>query len=297
MIYFIVNPVSGSGKAAAAVPIVDRLMGESGRDYIFIYSESDKDYARIAGLINLDKAKALICVGGDGTIQQYCGLAIGRDLPFGVIPAGSGNDLLYSLPGGEKKFTGFEEKITFYTQKVLKGSTIPIDAVAVNGDNYFVNIGGAGMDIQVLMDAIPLKKYFGGASYFLSLIKNAFLYKEEVMKLTVDGRSETGRFLLLAVCNGAYYGGHMRIAPPASLDDGYITFCKVTNMPRLKLMVLFPSVKSGKHAQLKEVSFVNCSSVTMEFDGVKTINFDGNLLEFGSPLTFEIRKGALRFIL
>jgi diacylglycerol kinase (ATP) len=88
----------------------------------------------------------------------------------------------------------------------------------------------------------------------------------------------------------------MRIAPPAVINDGFITLCKVTKMPRLKMMSMFPRVKSGSHAKLKEVSFVNCSSVKLEFDGVRTINIDGNLLDYKSPLTFDIIKDAVNFI-
>ena len=116
------------------------------------------------------------------------------------------------------------------------------------------------------------------------------------MTLTVDGVSETDKYVVLAIANGKYYGGNMKIVPSAEIDDGFITLCKVVKMPKLKLMAMFPRVKSGGHAKLKEVSFVNCTSVKLEFEGKKTINLDGNLVDFESPLTFEIAKGAVKLI-
>jgi YegS/Rv2252/BmrU family lipid kinase len=306
LIYFIVNPVAGSGKAKAAVPIIEKIMRErnSNIEYSFIYTDTPGDFKRVSGFIDLDAAKTIVCVGGDGTIQEYVGLIAGRDINFGVIPAGSGNDLIYSMPCkessipcGDKKFPSFEEKIKFYTEKILKGETMSADAVMINGEKYFFNIGGTGIDIQVLIDALPLKKFFGGTSYLLSLIKNVVTYKTEEMTLTIDGTTETEKFTALVIANGSYYGGHMRIAPPAVIDDGFITLCKIIDMPRLKMMAMFPRVKSGKHAALKEVSFVNCSSVKLEFDGKKIINLDGNLEEFESPMTFEIVKGAVKLII
>jgi diacylglycerol kinase family enzyme len=98
------------------------------------------------------------------------------------------------------------------------------------------------------------------------------------------------------VANGAYYGGRMRIAPPAALDDGLLTLCKIKAMPRLKMMALFPLVKPGWHGWIKEVSFVGCRRVELEYEGKKWINLDGNLHELESPLAFEILQGALRFI-
>jgi len=296
LICFIVNPAAGSGKAKAAIPVIERMMQERGMDYTIVFTHTPGDFARVAGQIDFDTVKTIVCVGGDGTVQEYVGLAVQRDVNFAVIPAGSANDLLRSIPGTAPKFRTFEEKIMFYVNKIFEDRTIDADIVTMNGDKYVFNIGGTGIDIQVLKDALPLKKTFGGAAYFISLIKNAFTYRTEAMTLTVDGESETNEFLLLAVSNGAYYGGNLQIAPTAVIDDGFITLCKVKRMLRLKLMTLFPLVKPGRHTMLKEVSIHNCEAVTLEYPGKKTINVDGNLYEVESPLEFRIIKGAVRLI-
>ena len=296
MICFIVNPTAGSGKSKAAAAIIETLMRESGQAYSMIYTSGPGDFDRVAGLIDPARAKTIACVGGDGTAQEYAGLAVGREVNFAIIPAGSANDLLYSIPGSPHKFRNFEEKVTFHTRKILSGRTMPVDVVAVNDERYFLNIGGTGIDIKVLEDALPLKKTFGSAAYFISLLKNAAGYHAEEMTLSVDGKSETGKFLLLALCNGAYYGGKLHIAPPAAIDDGLITLCKVKKMPRLKMMTLFPLVKPGWHTIMKEVSILNCEEVKLEYRGKKTINFDGNLYEYDSPVTFRVIKGAIQLI-
>ena len=296
MIYFIVNPAAGSGKGQAAVSVIEKIMRGNGVEHSFIYTNGPEDSARVAGLIDMNTAAAIVCVGGDGTVQEYVGLAVNQDVNFGIIPAGSGNDTILSMPDNKRKFDNFEEKIIFYTEKIIKGEVIHADAVRINGEKYFFNIGGTGIDIEVLKTALPLKKFFGGAAYFLSLIKNVITYKAEEMTLTIDGQTETDELLLIAAANGSYYGGGLRVAPPALINDGFITLCKIRKMPRLKMMAMFPRVKSGGHTKLAEVSFVNCSTVKLEFKGKKTINLDGNLEDFESPLTFEIMKGAVRLI-
>jgi len=297
LVYFIVNPLAGFGKAETAVPIIEKIMRENNIAHFFIYTNGQDDCERVSGLIDFGEAETIACVGGDGTIQEYIGLAVGREITFCVIPAGSGNDTILAFPNYTKrKFSSYDEKIIFYTNKIIENNIIAADAIRVNGEKYLFNIGGTGIDIQVLQDAQPLKRVFGGASYFLSLIKNVVTYKTSEMTLTVDGRAETDKFLLLAFCNGSYYGGGMRIAPPAVIDDGCMTICKIKKMPRLKMMVLFPKVKTGAHADISEVSFENCSSVKLEFEGKKIINLDGNLIEYESPLTFEIIKGAVKLI-
>jgi len=271
-------------------------MRELGAEYTFIYSERPDDAERIATLIDAGKTSAIICVGGDGTVQEFLGIALSMDLPIGVIPCGSANDFLYSLPETSRKRRSFEENAAFYTDMAVKCAYRRVDAVSINDARYFLNIGGTGIDIQVLRDALPMKKFIAGGAYFISLIKNAVTYREEAMNVTIDGEPGTVPLLLLAVCNGSYYGGHLRVAPPALIDDGLLTLCIVKKMHRLKRMAMFPLVKPGLHGSLKETSFVNCASVTLEFEGKRIINADGNLLEYESPLTFRVLKGAVKFI-
>jgi len=303
MIYFIVNPASGSGRAAAVVPMIRKRLDAHNAAYEIVATDKPDDFARVSASIDFDKAETLACVGGDGTVQEYIGLAVRHDVNFAIVPVGSGNDFIYSTPEGGCKFRSLEDRTAFYTDKILRKKTIATDAVAIKGnrgdgcvEQYFYNIGGTGIDIEVLKDAIPLKKFIGSTAYFVSLIKNAVTYRTEEITLTVDGRSETGHFLLLAVSNGAYYGGHLHIAPPARIDDGLITLCTVKKMARPKLMALFPAVKPGMHTKFKEVSFVDCTRVDLAFSGTRTINLDGNLFDYESPLTFEILKNAVRLI-
>ena len=295
MIYFLVNPNSGSGKAKDAIAIVDKIMNDSGEEYSIIYTEKPGDVDRVSSLIDFGAAEVIVCVGGDGTVQEYVGLAVEHGVSFGIIPTGSANDLLHSLPCGIRKFKTFEEKVTYYTKKVICRETINIDAVGING-RYFLNIGGTGIDIQVLRDAMRLKKLFRGASYFIALAKNVFTYKTEEMTLYLDGKAESGRYLLLAFCNGAYYGGKIHIAPPSVVNDGKLTVCIVRKMRKIKLITIFPLAKFGRHTGLKEVRFENCSEVKLEFQGKKTINLDGNLIVMESPLMFRILKGAVNLI-
>ena len=298
MIHYIVNPTAGAGKALAAIPLIEKAMRESKRPYEFIYTEKPDDVERVSALINRSEGadSAIVCVGGDGTTQEYVGLCVGSGARFGIIPAGSGNDFLRSVPGGVRKFRSFEEKILFHVEKILHGNAVDIDVIAINGKRHLLNIGGAGLDIQVLKDAIPLKKRFGSAAYLLSLVKNAASYNSMEMSLTIDGVRETGRYTIIAVCNGRYYGGNLRVAPPALIDDGKITLCKVAAMSKLKRIMMFPTVKPGWHSRMKETSFVECSTVKFEYNGVMTINLDGNLVDYESPLEFKIIRGAVKLI-
>lgn len=293
MICFVINHTAGAGKAKHAVPIIERVAREAGVDYQLVYAATPGD---LAAETDIDALSTIAVVGGDGTAQKYIAHAVNRDVNFGIIPGGSGNDFIRSIPGGLQKFGTFTEKVEHYTRKVLAGKTMPADVVSVNGDKYFLNIGGTGIDIEVLKYAKPLKKRFGGGAYFLSLMKNAVTYRTHEITLIVDGKRETDKFLLIAIANGGYYGGGLRIAPGAAINDGLLTLVKVRKMPRIKLMALFPLVKPGKHIRMREVTLHTCQEVTLEYTGSRTINLDGSLNEFEKSVTFTVVKDAVRLI-
>ena len=293
MIAFVVNHTARAGKAQLAVPIIERMARERGVDFRLIYAATPGD---LAAEIDIGSLSAIVCVGGDGTAQKYVAHAVRREINFGIIPAGSGNDFLRSVPGAVQSFGTFADKIAHYTAKIFEGNTMPADVVAVNDADYFLNIGGTGIDIQVLKDAKPLKKALGGAAYLVSLMKNVATYRTQELALTVDGQREAGEFLLLAVANGAYYGGNLHIAPGALINDGLLTLVKVRKMPRLKMMAMFPLVKPGRHVGMREVSLHTCKEVALEYTGSRTINLDGNLQEYASSVTFKVVPGAVRLI-
>jgi diacylglycerol kinase family enzyme len=62
------------------------------------------------------------------------------------------------------------------------------------------------------------------------------------------------------------------------------------------MTMLFPSVMSAKHVSLKEVHFINCKKVEIDFEGPQLINIDGNLHEMRGPLVYEIMPGALKVL-
>jgi len=296
MFYFIVNSTAGTKRAKKAAVICDEVLREQSIEYTMLYTEKPNDTKRIEELIDFENANAIIVIGGDGTIQEYVGLAIRYGVKLGIIPGGSGNDVITSFPGYEKrKFNKFRDKIEHYLKRVIIGETAKIDAISVNG-TYLLNIGGTGIDISVLRDAVRMKKRLGGLAYFAALVKNVVTYKAEKLTITIDGEAESGEYLLLAICNGAYYGGGLNIAPAAQINDGFITICKIVKLSRLKMVTVFPSVKPGKHGKVKGVSFMNCTTLKLEFEGTKAINLDGNIIEMESPLVFEIHPGAVEVI-
>lgn len=59
---------------------------------LFTHSVEGAEALVLNTLKHREDWKAVIVIGGDGTLHSILGALCGKDIPMGVIPAGSGND-------------------------------------------------------------------------------------------------------------------------------------------------------------------------------------------------------------
>ncbi len=95
---------------------------------------------------------------------------------------------------------------------------------------------------------------------------------------------------LVAVGNASTYGGGMRIAPGALLDDGLLDVVVATSANRSRLLRLFPTVYRGTHVDLPEVMVRRARRVRLECPGI-TVYADGEPLK-SLPVDVEAVRGA-----
>jgi YegS/Rv2252/BmrU family lipid kinase len=234
----------------------------------------------------------IIGIGGDGTMQEIAaGMATSAQRPpLGIMPCGSGNDFIFTLNGKGK--INPDALLDGFFAGVRQNKTRAVDLIKV-GDTACLNIANMGIDAQIVQNAIAYKKRFGQHAYLAATYKTIAKYKNIPLTVQVNGQAFEGLFTLLAACNGQYYGGGMRIAPGAVVDDGKITLCLADGMSRPRIMIMFPSLLAQWHTRLKEVRFIECERFTLHWQGEQTLCLDGNLYPFTSPLTFEIMPKAL----
>ena len=292
MIDFIVNPASGRGAGQKCADECARAMESRGLEFSVHTTEKKGDAAAIARERVKNKSRGVAVIGGDGSVQEIAGEMADTGVPLGIVPAGSGNDLVASLYPGEK---GTQN----YIEKIINGKTRDIDIIKCSVPGfaeplYSVNIGGVGLDAEIVHKADDFKKVFGHFAYIVSTVYNAFTYKPRRISVISDETESDGALSLVSACNGGVYGGGFRIAPDAAVDDGLITLCVIKPLSKIKILALFPSVLSGKHTSLNEVAFYKVKRADVGFDGTARLNLDGNIFDCGGPVAFEIMPGSLK---
>jgi diacylglycerol kinase (ATP) len=261
-----------------------------------------------------DQTDLILLFGGDGTVHHYLGQLVKLGLPVLVVPAGSGNDFACSL--GLRRV---RDSITAWRNFCDgTGSTRVIDlgvisarenaggALAPPRARYFCSVAGVGLDGGVARRANRLPRWLRGhGGYLLSLAATIFTFAPLPMKILtpVDGGNENSGWttrhaqptLLAAFANTPSYGGGMRIAPQAKMDDGLLDVCIIGSVARFRLLRLVPTVYTGRHLNLPEVEYLHAARVRVETEYPLDVYADGEFV-CRTPIDVAVESAALRVV-
>jgi len=287
----IVNPTAGAGRAARVVPWLRTRVATSPGAELHVTRDAGEAEALAASAAQ-GGCERVVAVGGDGTVQAVLNglLGVSRGTELGVLPVGTGNDLARSL--------GLPVVADEAWRVATGPSTRRIDvARARNGEGrerWFASAGGIGFDAQVAAAMATRRGWRGGrAGYLLTTLAELRRFENQRITMTVDGVPGEHQVLLVAIANGAYYGGGMRIAPDAQPDDGLLDLCLVGDISRLTAIRQLPNLYRGTHVRHRAVSMhVVARSLLVEGDGGTRVHLDGEPFG-GLPLEVVLEPAAL----
>ena len=282
-IALLTNPTAGRGKGArASVAALERLRGAGlavrplvGRD-----GDESLDLARQAVS---DGADALVICGGDGMVNIGIQAVATTGTPLGIIPAGTGNDIAryFDLPRKDPVAAA---------QRVIDGTPQAIDLVRV-GSRYFATVMAAGFDAVVNERANRMTWPTGQMRYNLATLLELRTFEPLPYTLELDGRTMSLSAMLVAIGNGPSFGGGLRIAEGAKLDDGLLDVVVIKPMSKLELIRTYPKLFKGTHTTHPQYEHHLARTVTVAAPGIVGYA-DGE--RFGPlPLTLESVPGAL----
>jgi len=285
----IVNPTAGSGRGGRHVPwLREQLAAGDSELHVTDDPAQPEALAAAAAERGCDR---VIAVGGDGTVQAVVNglLGVGRSTELAVMPIGSGNDLARSL--------GLPTDIADAWAVATGRTTRRIDvARARNGhgrERWFASAGGIGFDAQVAAAMASRRGWQAGrAGYLLTTLSELRRFRNQRVRVTIDGETQEHQVLFVAIANGAYYGGGMRIAPDAQTDDGLLDVCVVGNISRLTAIREMPNLYRGTHVRNRAVTMHVARSLTVEGDPETRVHLDGEPFG-GLPLEVVLHPSVL----
>ncbi|WP_032120720.1 diacylglycerol/lipid kinase family protein [Clostridium amazonitimonense] len=287
---FIINPVAGKGKAVGFIQDIKEYFDK--RDDYFL--EVTKRQGHAADLVREYVSKdtyRVYSIGGDGTLNEVLNGLVGSNSSLAVIPAGSGNDFIKSIIQDENK--NYENIL----ERTIEGEEQLVDLGSINY-RYFINISSVGFDAVVTKNARNLKKkplISGSLAYLLSIFSTIYKFRGIDVDIYIDGVEMKRKAILIAIANGKYYGGGMKVAPNAEISDGNLDICVVNNMNRLRLLRLFPKLIDGTHGEVEEVEFFKGKDILIKGKENFPINIDGEILEDGK-VQIQVREQYVKIV-
>jgi diacylglycerol kinase (ATP) len=280
-ILVITNPIAGAGKTLHLLPRIKKWLAASPHEFSFSMPESaDEMHLEILKAPS-QGINALLLFGGDGTVHQALPAIAETDLPFGVLPCGRGNDFARNI--------GFTTSLRNNCVLPLHPLFRQFDLPRVN-NTPFVSIAYVGIDAEVNRLANDGKGYFSGTlGYIVCVLKALRRFNPFEVEISIDDEIFTERVMMVTVANGRFYGGGMKIAPEAKMDDGVLDICIVQEISKLELLWQFPKVFRGTHIFHPRVLMRTGKKIKLVSDENRSIFADG---EYVGNLPGEFTIGS-----
>jgi diacylglycerol kinase (ATP) len=293
-IVFIVNPHAGNGSTAR-----ERLAP----DFTSCFTSGPGDAARMARSHLLGGADLVVCIGGDGTLNEVVNGfmdeegPIRKDARLGFIPNGTGCDFVKTVPIPRQ----LEESL----DTIRQGHACLIDLGRLRYGHvhdapvtrYFHNITSFGLGGEVDARANRTTKAFGPfISFIWSTMISVLLFGKKTIRLKIDNDYDKEiEIWNVAVANGQYHGGGMRVAPEAIVNDGLFHITVIGDLSMAGVFRHFSKLYNGRIGEIKEVSCLtgkkveafSRQTVLLDVDGEQP----GNL-----PVVIDIMPAALWMI-
>jgi YegS/Rv2252/BmrU family lipid kinase len=269
--FAVINPRSGNGRTGRARQKILNALASVASSLTVGFTNRPMDAAALTQQALLDGFELIVAVGGDGTINETVngffknGAPINAEAQLALISYGTGGDF--------RRTFGIGESLEANIKRIADGSAQPIDIGRLSfltdegktAIRYFNNIASFGMsgDVVRRVNRAQLSKLLGGRFAFrFASMRSAIGYKNRPVRLKIDGVvDEVMTVSTVAICNGQYFGGGMKVAPDAVPDDGLFDVVIMGDAPKREMIKAMGKIYTGEHIHHPSIRVVRGRSV------------------------------------
>ena len=300
----IVNPKSASGTTGRKWEQINQEIRRGlGIDYDVKFTERQGHATSLTAEAIKDGCELIVAVGGDGTINEVVNGFFDREKPLNrkaalaVMSIGTGSDFVKTL---EFPITPYEAAGRI---RLGKPWTIDLGRCVFTGldgeqrSRFFINIADFGSGGAVVDKVNRTTKVFGGQISFLwGILTTLPTYKNKLTKYRIDDGPEEQKVLnTFVVANGRYYGGGLKPAPNAQLDDGLFEIVSIGDVGFFEAISSLGKFRKGTYLDIPKVAFSKGKTVVADSEETQLVEMEGEVVG-RLPARFEMLPKAMKII-
>ena len=278
----LVNPSSAGGKALKLLPRVEQALDARRIDFRVQRTRSLEHGVEQAQLA-VEAGEVPVVMSGDGLIGAVGGALAGAGTPMGIVPSGRGNDLARGL--------GVPDDPEEAVEVLAAGHSRQIDVGEANG-RRFLGIVSVGFDSVCNQRANEVRIIRSNLVYVYSVLRTLVGWKPARFTIRVGEERTRISGYSVSVANNSTFGGGMRIAPGAELDDGLFDVITIGELSRLRFVGNLPKVFKGTHVDEDEVHVFRAPRMELSASRPFPVYADGEYLT-DLPVSLRLLPRAL----
>lgn len=298
----VINPIAGDGAGKKAWRVLKPGLHALSDNIVFRMSNRVDDLPSITRDLLAGNPDYLLVIGGDGTLSNVLNGLMDHDklirpqTRLAFFNVGSGGDFARQFP--KQNITEFLDRLShnqFVTTNIGKITFInqPV--------RYFINIASCGISgyvVRATSKSKWLRKLGGAFNYLVHSIIAILAYNKSAVRIQIDDALPFEcSMLLMAVCNGQYFGGSMHVAPMAKFDDGLFDVMLFQDFSKLDALFKIRKIYSGSHMQEPNVHYIQAKKVRIESLEKRSIRMEADGESVGIlPATFEMLDDMVKII-
>lgn len=231
-----------------------------------------------------DRVDLVIIGGGDGTLNAAAEGLRQTQLPLGILPLGTANDLARTL--------GIPPNLPDACKIIADGQIKWIDLGWVNGKHFF-NVASLGLSVKITQQLTKeAKRRWGVLAYAATAIKVISQARPFRAQIRCGEDVIHAKTVQIAIGNGKFYGGGMIVHNDAQIDDRRLDLYSLEIQHWWQILLRLPAMRRGQHGQWDGVRTLEGEEFEIITKVRRPINTDGEITTY-TPAKFCVVPQAL----
>jgi len=300
-LYAVVNPKAALGRASRFWPQLQKELQERIGPFPWDWTESPMHATSLVRTALQQEHDLIVSIGGDGTHNEAIngfftgGVIFNPRASLAVVPCGTGSDLCRSLGIRSGIASAVATILSDREREVDVGHLIFSQASSPACERLFLNVASLGLSARVNTNLGSQPHFLGGSGRFLlAAVRTLIVHRQDRLSLEIDGKLFPDQLnSLVAAANGMFFGGGMRIAPHARLDDSLLDVVMIGTVSLWDLILWGPRIYRGRYLSHPRVQYLQASTILAKSPDSVPVEVDGETV--GTlPATFTVMPRAVR---